>query len=223
MQHTILITGAGSGLGKELAIQYAKKGHTIILVGRDQQKLDAVKEFIVNQNGSAYSYSLDITSIKQVEQVTETILNKHEVSFLINNTGIGHFGSLQTLKIAQIDSIIDTNVKGTIYLTKVLLSHLLKRKHAKIINIISTAGLKGKVNESVYVASKYAVRGFTESLVKELETTNISVTAVYMGGMDTPFWNGSTHIKDKSRLRSPKEVASLILQEDDGRAEIFIK
>jgi short-subunit dehydrogenase len=91
-----------------------------------------------------------------------------------------------------------------------------------VINIISTAGLKGKVNESVYCASKYAVRGFTESLQEELKD-KLDVTAVYMGGMATPFWDQSTHIKDKSRLKSATEVAKYIFKHDDGRRVIEVK
>lgn len=88
-------------------------------------------------------------------------------------------------------------------------------------NIISTAGLRGKVNESVYCASKFAIRGFSESLLKELEG-RIKVVAVYMGGMDTPFWNNTDHVKDKSRFKSPREVALKIKELDDGRCEIVI-
>ena len=73
------------------------------------------------------------------------------------------------------------------------------------------------------MASKFAIRGFTESLVKELEGSTVSVTAVYMGGMNTPFWdNATTHIKEKSRLRSPEEIASVIINEYQGQPEIFI-
>ncbi len=82
--------------------------------------------------------------------------------------------------------------------------------------------MRGKKNESIYVASKFAVRGFTESLIKELEETAIKVTAVYMGGMDTPFWKETDHIKDRSRLKSPDEVAKFIMEQNTGQAEMFI-
>ncbi|MFC0470475.1 SDR family NAD(P)-dependent oxidoreductase [Halalkalibacter kiskunsagensis] len=73
-----------------------------------------------------------------------------------------------------------------------------------------------------YVASKFAIRGFTESLVKGLEQTPIIVTAVYMGGMDTPFWKHTNHIKDQSRLKKPKELAKFILENDRNQYEIYI-
>jgi short-subunit dehydrogenase len=107
-------------------------------------------------------------------------------------------------------------------LTRSVMPRFIEQGEGQIMNIISTAGLRGKKNESVYVASKFAVRGFTESLIKELEGTNIKATAVYMGGMDTPFWDETDHITDRSRLKSPDEVAKLIIDQNAGQAEIFI-
>jgi short-subunit dehydrogenase len=115
----------------------------------------------------------------------------------------------------DVSEMLDINVLGTIHMTKAVLPELLKNGNGRLINIVSTAGLRGKVNESVYVASKFAVRGFTESLQKEFEQTDLKITAVYMGGMDTPFWEGSSHVADTSRFRSPREVAELILQQID--------
>jgi len=219
---TIVITGAGSGLGKELALQYAKKGSTIILIGKRQPPLLTVTDQIKQLGGRAFAYPLDIRDYAAVQETVEQIIKKHSVSCLINNAGVGHFGPLSTLSHEQINDMIETNTKGVIFMTKAFLPHFHSLKEASIINIISTAGLRGKVNESVYVASKFAIRGFSESLVKELANTNIAVTAVYIGGMDTPFWEGTDHIKDRSRLRSAKEVAQEIIAQYNRQAEIII-
>jgi short-subunit dehydrogenase len=220
---TIVITGAGTGLGKELALQYAEQGNTIILTGRRLAPLLAVQKEIEQRGGKAFSYTLDIRNYENVKATVEEILKHHQVTCLINNAGVGYFGPFTSLTAEQIHDMIETNVKGTIFMTKAFLPYFHTIPKAKILNIISTAGLRGKINESVYVASKFAVRGFSESLVKELEQTNISVTAVYMGGMDTPFWEGTDHIKDRSRLRSAKEVARQIITEDNGQPEIIIQ
>jgi uncharacterized protein len=220
---TIVITGAGTGLGKELALQYAEQRNTVILTGRRLSPLVAVQTEIEQRGGKAFSYTLDIRNYENVKATAEEILKNHQVTCLINNAGVGYFGPLTSLTAEQIHDMIETNVKGTIFMTKAFLPYFQTIPKAKILNIISTAGLRGKVNESVYVASKFAVRGFSESLVKELAQTNISVTAVYMGGMDTPFWEGTDHIKDRSRLRSPKEVARQIIAEDYGQPEIIIQ
>ena len=219
---TIVITGAGTGLGKELALQYAEKGNTIILIGRRHLPLSAVREEIKQSGGKAFVYPLDIRNYAYVHTAVEEIVKNHAVTCLINNAGIGHFGPLTTLTLEQINDMIDTNIKGTIFITKAFLPYFRSLPEAKIINIVSTAGLRGKVNESVYAASKFAVRGFSESLTKELENSNIAVTAVYMGGMDTPFWEDTDHIKDRSRLRSAKEVAQEIIAQYNGQTEIII-
>jgi short-subunit dehydrogenase len=207
---SVIITGAGSGLGKELALLFANQGFHTILTGRKLNKLQSVEQEIHEAGGSAQSYTVDITQTKEISNLMTQIQN-HELYGLINNAGVGHFGPFNSLSEQNIQEMFETNTLGTIHMTQAVLPFLKEKNEGLLINIISTAGLKGKVNESVYVASKFAVRGFTESLQKELENTNIKVKAVYMGGMDTPFWDKNDHIKDKSRLRSPKEVAAMIL------------
>ncbi|MBG9541777.1 SDR family NAD(P)-dependent oxidoreductase [Cytobacillus firmus] len=207
---SVIITGAGSGLGKELALLFAGQGFHIILTGRTLEKLQSVEQEIHEAGGSAQSYTVDITQTKDISKLM-TQLQNHELYGLINNAGVGHFGPVNSLSAHDIQEMFETNTLGTIYMTQAVLPLLKEKNEGLLMNIISTAGLKGKVNESVYVASKFAVRGFTESLQKELENTNIKVKAVYMGGMDTPFWDENDHIKDKSMLRSPKAVAAMIL------------
>lgn len=209
---SVIITGAGSGLGKELAFLFAGQGFHIILTGRTLDKLQSVEQEIHEAGGSAQSYTVDITQTKDIRKLI-TQLQNHELYGLINNAGVGHFGPVNSLSAQDIQEMFETNTLGTIFMTQAVLSLLKEKNEGLLMNIISTAGLTGKVNESVYVASKFAVRGFAESLQKELENTNIKVKAVYMGGMDTPFWDESDHIKDKSRLRSPKEVAAMILDQ----------
>jgi short-subunit dehydrogenase len=212
---TILITGAGTGLGKELALAYAQEGNRIILVGRTQTHLDEVRQMINQTNGSARSVVCDITDSIQVKQVLAHLNETEKIDQVINNAGIGYFGPLQDIPADQISHMIDTNVKGTIFVSKAILPTFLERNAGKIMNIISTAGLRGKVHETAYCASKFAIRGFTEALVKELENTSISVSGVYMGGMDTPFWDENHFITDRSRLKSAKEVALEILEREN--------
>lgn len=215
---TILITGAGTGLGKELALAYAQEGNRIILVGRTQSRLDEVKQLI---NGSALSVTCDITDFNQVEQLISRLNESEKIDQVINNAGVGYFGSLKDIPADQISHMIDTNVKGTIYVTKAILPTFIERNAGKIMNIVSTAGLRGKAHETAYCASKFAIRGFTEALVKELENRSISVSGVYMGGMDTPFWDENDHIKDRTRLKSAREVA-LEIRERENETELVI-
>ncbi|WP_096155494.1 MULTISPECIES: SDR family NAD(P)-dependent oxidoreductase [Bacillus] len=219
---TVLITGAGTGLGRELSLEYARIGYTVILSGRNEETLLRVQKEIQSNGKKAYAFSLDITNYDELNSKVKHIVEEHNVQILINNAGVGCFGSLTALQVDDINQCLMTNVNGTIYMTKVFLPYLLSVPNAKVLNIISTAGLKGKVDESVYVASKYAIRGFTESLQKEWEGS-IVFKAVYMGGMDTPFWNHSDHITDKTRLKDPKTIAEKIVQLDqEGVMEIVL-
>ncbi|MBT2727620.1 SDR family oxidoreductase [Bacillus sp. ISL-75] len=210
---TIIITGAGSGLGKELAHLFSQKGYHLLLTGRTFDKLTTTKEEIEASGGSADILPIDIGNAKDVSKKAEEISHTYNIYGLVNNAGVGHFGPFVEMDEHHITEMINTNVSGTILMTKAILPQLLKTSDGRILNIISTAGLRGKVNEAVYVASKFAIRGFTESLQKEYEGSGIKFNAVYMGGMDTPFWDNSDHVKDTSRFRSPREVAEMIIEQ----------
>ncbi|WBW97847.1 SDR family NAD(P)-dependent oxidoreductase [Oceanirhabdus sp. W0125-5] len=215
----VLITGGGSGLGKALAEVYGKKNYHIILVGRTEYKLKIAVDDLKNKEISCEYLLCDISENNQINELFKNIKDKYNnIDYLINNAGVGYFGPLNHSTLEEIDNMFDVNVKGTILMTQKFIAITQER----VLNIISTAGLRGKVNESVYAASKFAVRGFTESIQKEFSHLDLRITAVYMGGMDTPFWDESTHIADKSRLRSPIEVAKEIEANDDGREEILI-
>ncbi|MBN2797271.1 MAG: SDR family NAD(P)-dependent oxidoreductase [Clostridia bacterium] len=209
---TILITGGTSGLGYELAKLYLEKNHQVIILGRSKSKLDYALHHL-KPYGEVQGYPLDISDNNAVMHLASQL---PDLDLLINCAGIGYFGSFLELNKREIVEMIDINLKGTILVTHAFLPKVKEQ----VMNIISTAGLKGKVNESVYVATKFGVRGFTEALQKELP---LQVTAVYMGGMDTPFWHQSNHIKEPSKLKSPKDVAMEIFEKNDGRSEIIIE
>ncbi|PKR76957.1 short-chain dehydrogenase [Halalkalibacillus sediminis] len=212
-----LITGAGTGLGRALALEYTKDYDLTYLVGRRKQPLEETKQLIDEQGGKAEVVVCDITNRQEIEQLTQSV---GFIELLINNAGIGHFGSFEDLSKDQIDDMIRLNVTATIDVTQSFIKKLLASQ-GKILNVISTAGLRGKVSETVYCASKFAQRGFTESLQAEYEG-KLTVSGVYMGGMNTPFWDESDHVTDPSGLKLPEDVAKEIHQQDDGRKEIHI-
>ncbi|MEH7083900.1 SDR family oxidoreductase [Neobacillus drentensis] len=212
---TIIITGAGSGLGKELAHLFSQKGYHLLLTGRTIEKLTSVRDEIIADGGKADILPIDIQNADDVSKKVEEISDTYTICGLVNNAGVGHFGPFVDIDDRQMSEMINTNILGTLLMTKAILPLILKTPDGRIMNIISTAGLRGKVNEAVYAASKFAVRGFTESLQKEYEDHSIKINAVYMGGMDTPFWDHSDHVKDPSRFRTPSEVAEIIMEQID--------
>ena len=208
----IIVTGAGTGLGKELSLLLAEQGYHLILTGRTVEKLNEVKEQIEKSGGSATAIQLDLRNLEDIKEKALLISKKHEIYSLVNNAGLGYFGPFSEISDTEIEEMFQTNVFGTINMTKAILPYLEQHNEGLVLNIVSTAGLRGKKNEAVYCSSKFAVRGFTESLQKEYEGTRIRFVAAYMGGMNTPFWNDSEHVADPTRLRSAAEVAEIIIK-----------
>jgi short-subunit dehydrogenase len=219
-QKVVVITGAGSGLGASLAKKYSKQGYHVCLVGRTKEKLEKV----AIQLTSSYSiYELDVTKKNLVATVFQTILSDlGSIDVLINNAGTGAFDLVENLEEDLVHQMIDINLKGTIFCTQEILGQMKKKNNGTIINVISTAGLVGKANESVYCASKYGVRGFTESLVVELKDTGVKLFAAYMGGMNTDFWNGILPEERTEKMMDPEDIADIIFENTKARKNLMI-
>jgi short-subunit dehydrogenase len=220
---TAVITGGGSGLGKELAILLSKKGYHIHLLGRTEQTLKNTVMEIESDGGKATFDSLDLLSYEEIQRSGKKINNRFEIELLINNAGVGYFGPFTESTDQEMEEMFSTNVFGPIQLTKELLPSLQKHMDSAVLNIISTAGLRGKKHESLYVASKFAFRGWSESLQKEFEGNSPRFINAFMGGMNTPFWNQTDHAGNPEKLRSPREVAEIILNQYETENEIVIE
>lgn len=206
----VVITGAGSGLGASLARKYAEMGDHICLIGRTEDKLVRTANTLTRDDYSIYP--LDVTSKENVAQVFQEIKEKvGPIDVLIDNAGIGVFDLAEDIEETAVHQMIDINLKGTIYCTQEVLPHMKQRNSGVIANIISTAGLEGKSTESVYCASKFGVRGFTESLLVELQDTDIHVFGAYMGGMKTEFWDGIFEESVTAGMMDPEDIAEIII------------
>lgn len=155
-----VITGAGSGLGASLAKKYSDLGYYVCLLGRTKAKLYRAAEKLTEHHSI---YEVDVSSKTDVTKVIQLIREEvGAIDLLINNAGVGYFDVAEKLPEKAVHEMIDTNLKGTIFCTQEVLYDMKKRNKGTIVNIVSTAGLEGKVNETVYCASKFGVRGFTE-------------------------------------------------------------
>ncbi|WP_100374258.1 SDR family oxidoreductase [Bacillus sp. FJAT-45037] len=220
-KEVVMITGASSGLGAALAKQYMSIGAHVCLVGRSRETL---RTTIENDSKHYSIYEGDITDKSDVTRIVFQIEDEvGKVDMLINNAGVGFFGLAEDLSEPDLSTMIDVNVKGTIYCTQAILPEMKKRNKGTIVNIISTAGRLGKANESGYVASKFAVRGFTESLQAELAHTMIRVSGVYMGGMNTPFWEGILPVEKRELMMQPEDVAEIIVHNLQERRHVSVE
>ncbi|MDT8417320.1 MAG: 3-ketoacyl-ACP reductase [Lutibacter sp.] len=171
-----IITGGGKGLGKATAIAFAKKGIDVAITGRNEKIL---KETVAELKAIGVNATYEIFDVGNYEEVKQGIKNiiatLGSVDILVNNAGIAAFGSLNEMEVSKWTAIIQTNVMGMYYVTKEVLPYLIAKNEGDIINISSTAGLNGNANTSAYSASKFAVIGMSESLMKEVRKNNIRV------------------------------------------------
>ncbi|KQC34092.1 3-ketoacyl-ACP reductase [Nonlabens sp. YIK11] len=171
-----IITGGSRGLGKAMAIAFAKEGIDVAVTGRDESALQDTVSELENIGVKAFYATFDVSNHEEVKIGVSDLINKlGSVDILVNNAGIAAFGSFQEMEVEQWSQIIQTNVMGMYYMTKEVLPHLIDKNEGDIINVSSTAGLSGNANTSAYSASKFAVIGMSESLMKEVRKNNIRV------------------------------------------------
>ncbi|GGW66370.1 3-oxoacyl-[acyl-carrier protein] reductase [Winogradskyella epiphytica] len=171
-----IITGGGRGLGKATAIAFAKEGIDVAITGRNEEVLkETVLELKALGVNAIYSV-FDVSNYEEVQKSIKTIVeNLGSVDILVNNAGIAAFGTFNDMAVSQWTQIIQTNVMGMYHVTKEVLPYLIDQNEGDIINVSSTAGLNGNATTSAYSASKFAVIGMSESLMKEVRKNNIRV------------------------------------------------
>jgi uncharacterized protein len=191
----VLVTGASSGIGRQVSLDFSVHGaQSIILVARSRSKLEDLEKTISRKfNIKTIIYPCDVSKKSEVEQMGREILDKcGHVDVLVNNAGFGLYGKAQNQSIEQIESVTFTNYLGVVYCTKVFLDSMIARKSGHIVNLASVAASFGVAGLSAYCASKYAVLGFSESLSQELHGTGVGLTVVSPMGVKTNFFNNSS-------------------------------
>ena len=219
-QEVVVITGAGSGLGGSLARKYSEMGAYVCLLGLNE----AILKNSANLLDNKYSiYQLDVSIKGEVDKVFQAIYEEvGPIDLLVNNAGTGIFALAEQIDEKSVHNMIDVNLKGTIFCSQAVLPNMKEKNKGIIANIVSTAGLEGKVTESVYCASKFGVKGFTESLLAELKDTSVKVYGAYMGGMKTEFWSGIYSEKQTENLMDPDDVADIIIDNIKPRRNMFV-
>jgi len=216
----VLITGGSSGIGKETARQFIAKGANVVITGRYNQKLQQVAAEM-----GAIPFLFDISDLRSIPQKTKEIINllNGKVDVLVNNAGIGVFPVLGEITEQDLMDIYKTNVFGLTLLTQEILPVFKKQNCGNIINIGSTASLKGFARGSVYAASKFAVRGLTQSWQAELRKDNIRVSLVNPSEVTTAFANLTREERnEESNKLSSEEIAHTIISTVEMRDKGFI-
>lgn len=208
-----IITGGSKGLGKATAIAFAKKGIDVAITGRNEQNLqETVAELTLFGVNATYEI-FDIGNYEEVKRGIKNIINKlGSVDILVNNAGIAAFGTLNEMEVKTWENIIKTNVLGMYYVTKEVLPYLIAKNEGDIFNISSTAGLNGNATTSAYSASKFAVIGLSESLMKEVRKYNIRVVTLTPSTIATDMaLNLGITDGNPDKVLQPEDFAELIV------------
>lgn len=221
-----LITGAGKGIGKAIAIALAKEGVHLGIIARSSIDLETLQEELTTTYGvDVFIAAADIAIQTEVDDAVAALSSRlGSIDILINNAGTAQFGTLIDMEPAHWERIIQTNLMGTYYMTRAVLPALLSQSSGSIINIASTAGERGFATGSAYCASKFAVLGMTEALMQEVRKSNIRVTALTPSTVNTELAvNTGLKIGDEDRMMQPEDVAELVLVTLKLPDRVFIK
>ena len=208
-----LITGAGRGIGKATAIEFAKQGVHVALLARTQQNVDVVAEQLAQYGVKTVALAVDVTDLKAVEEAIATVTaTLGPIDVLVNNAGISKFGKFLDLTPQEWFDIINVNVMGVYNVTRAVLPQMLERNTGDIINISSTAGQKGAPVTSAYSASKAAVIGMSESLMLEVRKSNVRVVTLTPSTVATDM---AVELNltdgDTDKVMQPEDLAELIV------------
>ncbi len=214
-----LITGSTRGIGKAIAVAFAKEGATVVITGRNKETAEIVAENIKNEfSVDAYGFQLDLSGdIKNVWKDIEKSVGK--VDILVNNAGITKDTLFIRMKEKDWEDVLNVNLTGTFKITQLAVKGMIKKKWGRVINITSIVGFTGNIGQVNYSTTKAGLVGFTKSLAKELAPRNITVNAVAPGFIETDMTDVlPTEIKENylkqiplGRFGQPEDVANVVL------------
>jgi 3-oxoacyl-[acyl-carrier protein] reductase len=207
----IWITGAGSGIGKAAAKEFARTGSKVFVSSRRKTELERLNTELKDENLSVEIFPCNIASSANVDQTVKKILATNKINCLINNAGITSFKLAEDNSINEIDDVIHTNLLGPIYSIKSVLPSMIKNSGGTIINILSVVTKKVFSQSSAYSASKHGLVGYTNSLREEVRKYNIRIINVVPGATQTPIWSSEIREKYGDRMMSPDEIAQVIV------------
>lgn len=214
-----LVTGGSQGIGKAICARLAADGFFVIVCSRNQEKVDAVAASICEAGGEAAGFVIDVADVASFKEKFKEITKQFGAPVvLVNNAGVTADNLMLRLKVEDFDKVVDTNLKGSFFLTQIALRGMLKAKWGRIINISSVVGQMGNAGQANYAASKAGVIGVTKSLAREVGSRGITVNAVAPGYVVTDMTAGlDQQVTDQflasvplGRMGQPEEIAHAV-------------
>jgi len=216
----VLVTGASSGIGAATAKLYAARGARVLLLARNEAKLDEVAAAIKHDGGAASPYAVDLANPSAIAETSARIKGEAGTpDILINNAGAGRWLSVPATSAEEALAMIEVPYLAAFNLTRAFLPEMIARRSGAIACITSPASYVAWPNASAYIAARHALLGFTESLRADLRRTGLTVTLVVLGEVETPYWQhnpGSREHMPKSNplapVLTPEQAAQAIVQ-----------
>lgn len=217
-----VVTGAGRGIGRAIALKFAGAGADVVCVSRTAENSEKVAGEIRALGRKAWAFAVDVADAKAVAAAAEKILAETtRVDILVNNAGITRDGLLMRMSEEDWDTVLNTNLKGAFAFTKAFTRTFVKQRAGRIINVSSVIGLIGNGGQCNYAASKAALLGFTKSVARELGSRNITVNAIAPGFIETDM---TAVLDEKTRTALIEKIPlnALGKAEDIAEAALFL-
>jgi 3-oxoacyl-[acyl-carrier protein] reductase len=217
-----VVTGAGRGIGRGIALKFASEGADVVCVSRTAENSEKVAAEIRALDRKAWAHAVDVADAAGVAAAGEKIMAEAgRVDILVNNAGVTRDGLVMRMSEADWDTVMDTNLKGAFLFTKAFSRSFIKQRSGRIINIASVIGLIGNAGQCNYAASKAALIGFTKSIARELASRGITVNALAPGFIETDMTSG---LNEEMRQNLLKQIPlnSFGQAEDVANAALFL-
>ena len=224
---TALITGASRGIGPYIARALSREGALVIGIARNEEKLQNIQKYIIEEGGNARMISFDLKETHRLKELVQNLKNDNmdKIDILVNNAGIERYRHYTDNNYENIQSIITVNLLAPMELTRLMLPGMLKRSHGNIINIASLAGRKGVAYNSIYSASKAGMIKWGDGLRQELYGTGVLVSTIMPGYIDEAgmFFDGGYPAPKLLGTSPPQKVADAVLRAiKTGKGEIIV-
>ncbi|HEY1663471.1 MAG TPA: 3-oxoacyl-[acyl-carrier-protein] reductase [Verrucomicrobiae bacterium] len=217
-----VVTGAGRGIGRAIALKFAGAGADVVCLSRTQENSEKVASEVRVLGRKAWAFAVDVSDSTAVATAAEKIITDcGKIDILVNNAGVTRDGLLMRMSDADWDAVLDTNLKGAFLLTKAFFRIFAKQRAGRIINISSVIGLIGNPGQANYAASKAGLIGFTQSVARELASRGVTVNAIAPGFIETDM-TSELNAELKANILKQIPMGRFGASEDIADAALFL-
>lgn len=223
----VLVTGAGRGIGRAIALEFARLGARVAVCARTAAEIDVVAAEVSAAGGEGFASLLDVTDETSIAECFRRVdsFTGGALDVLVNNAGIFDVAPVEELPVASWRAMFEVNLTGAFLVTRHALPRMRAAGPAHLFNIASTAARQGFPGSTAYCATKYGLRGFGDALREELAGTPIRVSTVYPGATDTTIFDGVPGEWDRATMNRPEEVAEIVRrawERGDGTDDVLV-